>query len=226
MQNEYLNIEEIGIRYPNLYHSLIKYYSTNYNNHSGIKSLNDLITKNVIDGDNLKRKWERGLFEKIHERYGLVVKGATFGIVPNWGGIITLKETIQYVEQLHFYLSLIDSYFIVFVTVVDKKVKFQKQIHNFLKKWEAPGLIKTYISPHDSYSEVFTKIEILIREEFTDAKFVSYRIGSIKIKDLKTPHYDYNNCSIYQALFKPMTVMKASNHKIIGDKNYKENDIT
>ena len=214
------NFPEIHRHIKEYYPLGIKSSSLEYKNFSGIKKLEKLINTNIVNTDYYEKFWTNGFLKKISEITGYDASGATYGIVPNYGGKIIIKETEKYKIELQFYLSLIGNYYSVQIIKIDKK--YNSTIFNNIPKF-GPKIIKIIVSPKEGYySELFSEIELLIENQFSKSKFLPYYFDTKKLNGLDVFHeYSTDLCDPISKAFFNKGINTDENVEIIGNINHK-----
>lgn len=221
-----ITIKELKKQYPNLANTLDFYYPIGikqedpiYNKYVGTQVLNSIIEENILNNEIFVSRWEKDFLDKLEKRINHKIIGATLGLVPNIGGLIELYESddLRNRHQMHFYVSLIKSYYsIQFI----KSYKYMKHKNGDIG-WGAEELI---VSPVDGYyKELFFEIENYIKEKLPDAKFLPYSIDQLKLEGLQVSYSFLEDCEIGRGFFHKFFAYEAI--KITGDINYRINEL-
>jgi hypothetical protein len=225
---ESITNNELKKTYPKL-GKIINYYypigikneDPSYNEYIGILSLKGKIENNILNNEVFISKWDKDFFGELEKRINCKVVGATLGLVPNVGGFIELyqSEDLRYYHQLHFYVSLINNYFSIQFAKTDKYMVYS----NGNIGW---GIEELVVSPVDGYyKKLFLEIENYIRESFPNAKYLPYSIDRLKLNGLQVTYSILENCEIGRAFFHKFLPDLNEPKKIIGDINYRINEL-
>jgi len=97
-----INIEDLSDNISEIRDCIKKYYpiglkrgDEKYSSYSGIKELNQIIQKNIVDDEYYKKEWDVGFIEKLKTKLNFQdIRGTTAGCVPNFSGAVLLKNPI------------------------------------------------------------------------------------------------------------------------------------
>lgn len=204
----------------------LKVSDEHYKTFIGQKVVDSLIEDNIVNSKNLNSKWTNGFLKKVSEKTNHEVYGATFGLVPNFGGKMVLKESddLRYSTELCFFVSLLYNFYSIQIEFIDKFTTYHRP---FLPDTTGYGTKKIVVSPiENKYGNLFQQIDELIISEFEDAKFLPFRFDLIKLKDFEVSHhYSSDFCTqISKAFFcKGLSINEKT--EIIGDIDYKMNKV-
>ncbi len=122
MRNKFVNItiDNLSDNFSEISDCIKKYYpigltkeDENYFSYSGIVALNKIIKKNSKK-NYYEKEWDIGFLEKLKLKLNFQdIFGTTAGLVPNFSGVVRLKNTLESRTELHFYKSLIGNYFTI-----------------------------------------------------------------------------------------------------------------
>lgn len=220
-----INIEDLSDNISEIRDCIKKYYpiglkreDEKYSSYSGIKELNQIIQKNIVDDEYYKKEWEVGFLEKLKTKLKFQdIRVTTAGFVPNFSGVVMLKNTIESRTELHFYKSLIGNYFTIEVL---ENIHLKEISHPIFSKrqiWIPESII---VSPIGEYEDIFLKVYQSIVEKYNEAKFLPYCFDLYKINNLEVPYKsDTEGVTVAGAFFQ-----KYSSYNncitIVGDINY------
>ncbi|QOG04817.1 hypothetical protein [Flavobacterium sp. MDT1-60] len=224
MNNKFvnINIDDLSHNFSEISDCIKKYYpigltseDENYFSYSGIVALNKIIKKNSIV-DYYEKEWNIGFLEKLKSNFPDVY-GTTAGLVPNFSGVVRLKNTLESKTELHFYKSLIGNYFTIEVLENIHSKEISHPLFGKRKIWAIENII---VSPVGDYEEVFLKVYQSIVDKYKGVKFLPYIFDLYKVNDLYVP-YNSNNkeVTIAGAFFQKFSSYDES-ITIIGDINY------
>ncbi|MCL9808979.1 hypothetical protein [Flavobacterium luminosum] len=225
------SLEELKFYQPTIYNIVSKYYplgikknSKAYQNHIGIIFLKNEIINKIENKDNFNENWEESVLLDIKNSFkNYTVTGATYGFVPNYGGIIQLEQSnkTNLTVELHFYVSFIENIFTIQIVSLDNSIEINYETGSI----QGPKIKELIVSPVEGYyKDIFLTVENTIRDRFKNSKFLPYSIESIELSNFEVFYTEGKNCHLGQAFFLkgfPYTVPE----KIIGDINYKIDEI-
>ncbi len=196
-KNLKIDFDNLLPNYSEISHCIKKYYpvgltreNKDYFDYSGIKELNAIIQKNILDDDYYKKEWEEGFINELKLKLNFQdIRGTTAGLVPNFSGAITLEKTLESRTELHFYKSLIGNYFTIEILENIHSKEISHPVFGKRKIWAIESIIT---SPVGEYEEVFLKVYESIIEKYKGVKFLPYVFDLYKINDLDVP-YKSNN---------------------------------
>ena len=204
----------------------LKSVDDKYSSYIGQKNLKRLIKNNIENSENFKLRWTNGFLKKVSQETNYHVLGATFGLVPNYGGKIILKQSddLRFSTEIHFFVSLINNLYSIQIVYSDKFTTYERE---FLSDITGYGINKIIVSPIDNeFGELFLKLENLIKENFLDAKFLPFRFDLIKLNKFEVPYeYSKDFCTqISKAFFHKGKLMHEKT-LIIGNIDYKIDEL-
>jgi len=224
MGDKFLNIsiDDLSDSFSEISDCIKKYYpigltreDENYFSYSGIAVLNEIIKKNSTKG-YYEKEWNNGLLEKLKLDFH-DISGTTAGLVPNFSGMIRLKNNFESRTELHFYKSLIGNYFTIEVLENIHLKEISHPVFGKRKTWAIENII---VSPVGEYEEVFLKVYQSIVEKYKGAKFLPYIFDLYKINNLDVPYKSSNEeVTIAGAFFQKFSSYENS-ITVIGDINY------
>ncbi|WP_433777758.1 hypothetical protein [Flavobacterium anhuiense] len=217
-----INIEDLSENFSEISNCIKKYYpigltreDENYFSYSGIVALNEIINK-YSEEDYYEKEWNRGFLEKLKLDFHDIA-GTTAGLVPNFSGVIRLKNTLESRTELHFYKSLIGNYFTIEVLENIHLKEISHPVFGKRKTWAIENII---VSPVGEYEEVFLKVYQLITKKYKGVKFLPYVFDLYRITNLDVPYKSNNEeVTIAGAFFQKFSSYDKS-ITIIGDINY------
>lgn len=216
-----VDIENLFINHPQIHQCIKKYYPIgltrehkDYFDYSGIKELNTIIQKNILDDYYYKKEWEEGFINELKLKLNFQnVRGTTAGLVPNFSGAITLESR----TELHFYKSLIGNYFTIEILENIHPKEISHPIFGNRKIWAVENIIT---SPIGKYKSLFETVHQFIIDKYSDAKFLPYIFDLYKVKLLDVPYKsDGEEVTIAGAFFQKYSSYNDSIN-IIGDIKY------
>jgi len=224
--------KELLVKSPFIYEVVGSYYpfflkrkDEEYWSYNGIVEITNLIDSNIVNEVNLKKNWDEKIGLQLQNKLNLKVRGATLGLVPNYGGIVELVEKNNGLAvELHFYVSfLVNIYSIQIVYLRDDMVVERPQ--SFLEPIVTKGIEKLVISPveYEFYNE-FKLVESFIEANFNNPIFLPFALEKLRLKGLEVTYKDEENCMIGDAFFHkafPINYGLGNIPNIIGDENYK-----
>lgn len=113
------------------------------------------------------------------------ISGSTAGLVPNFSGVIRLKNTIESRTELHFYKSLIGNYFTIEILENIHLKEISHPVFGKRKSWAIENII---VSPVGEYEEVFLKVYQSITTKYKGVKFLPYVFDLYRITNLDVPY--------------------------------------
>jgi hypothetical protein len=216
---------------PELYDCLNKYYpigltrdDENYFSYPGIKVWNEIVEKNIFQAENHKKEWKTGFLENFKKKLDFKnVVDTTMGLVPNFSGIIELKDNLNSRTQLRFYKSLIGNYFTIEVLENIRPKEISHPIFGKRKIWEIENIIT---SPVGEYETLFLKVYEAFIEKYEGIKFIPYIWDIYLLNDLDVPHTSNpgEEVSVAGAFFKKHSKYDDSIN-ILGDIKYEINKL-
>lgn len=220
-----INIEELSDTISEIRDCIKKYYPVgltredeNYFSYPGIIELNEIIKKNIVDDEYYKKEWDVEFIEKLKTTLNFQdIRGTTAGLVPNFSGVVRLKNTLESRTELHFYKSLIGNYFTIEILENIHRKEISHPIHGKREIWIPESII---VSPVGEYADYFIKVYQSIVEKYSEAKFLPYSFDLYKINNLEVPYKsDGEGVTIAGAFFQ-----KYSSYNnwitVVGDINY------
>ena len=215
-----INIDDLSSNFSEISDCIKKYYpigltreNQNYFSYSGIIELNKIIKKNTAK-DYYERIWEIGFLEKLNFQD---VLGTTAGLVPNFSGVVKLKNTSESRTELHFYKCLIGNYFTI--EILDN-IHLKETSHPILGKRKIWTIESIIVSPVGEYEEVFLKVYQSFVEKYKGVKFLPYVFDLYKINNLEVPYKsNTEEVTVAGAFFQKYSSYDESIN-IIGDINY------
>ncbi|WP_424002511.1 hypothetical protein [Maribacter sp. IgM3_T14_3] len=230
-----INIEELGKKAPQIKRIINSFYplklektDENYWTQSGILEILSLVDTNIVNETNLNKNWKYKICHQIESRLNLKVKGATLGMVPNYGGIIELERNANLGEtiEIHFYISFLMNVYSIQIVFLKDNMNI-KRPQSYLKNFVTTGIQKLVVSPiKNMYLDEYQAIESIIIENFENPIFLPYSIEKLKLQNLTVTYKDDENCLIGDAFFHkvmPINYFYGSIPTILGDENYKLN---
>ncbi|BCY28369.1 hypothetical protein [Flavobacterium okayamense] len=212
-----IEISSIKNKFPLIFNVLNIYYESN----NGIDLINDKIEKNILNLENFNKIWKNDCFDKIEDLLKLKVINATHGLVPNVGGKIILKNTIEESFELHFFYSLLDNFYSIQIVKIGKINVYHPYLNIFKK---GIGIKEIIVSPHENeFIDIFNKVDLFLKNKFKDSYFVPFYFDLLRIKDFKVFYKDEINFSTISDCFFHKGFVFDFECKIIGDFNYKKN---
>lgn len=230
-----MTLKELKQKYPELFRDINRYYPIQNlldhkavtKNYAGTKSLHSLIEKNITNQENFQLNWKGTILRNIEKEIGMKVLGATNGYVPNYGGIITLKDNSNYKIELHFYVSFINNYYTIFLAKTNNKSNLMIEKMGFKKEIVMPLVESITVSPDVEFSGIYMKVEKILNKNFYKAKFIPYEIGNYVFDGLIGINNDKNEKhTINNALFRPVLAVFSPNLLILGNESYKIEKLT
>ncbi len=228
------NINKLKKSAPKIYDILEFYYpfllfkkeQTEYWNYHGIKSMITMINTNIVNEINFDKNWTVGICKELESLLNRKITGATFGLTPDYGGIIELENNIdsQMMVELHFYISFLKNVYSIQIVYLNKNMKIRRNM-KYVKDFYGKGIETLVVSPIKGYYDnEFNIIESFIDNKFKKAIFLPYSIDILKLKGLEVTYTDKEVCTVGDAFFNkglPINYYYESIPYIIGDKNYK-----
>lgn len=222
-----LKIDTIQImdNFPEIYNCIKKYYpirstreDENYFSYSGITALNEIIQKNIAHNECYETEWNTGFLEKLKLKLDFKeICSTTAGLVPNFSGVVRLKNDLESRTELHFYKSLIGNYFTIEVL---ENIHLKKTLHPIFGKRKIWAIENIITSPVGEYEEIFLKVYESIVEKYKDAKFLPYIFDIYKVNDLDVPYKtNGEEVTVAGAFFQKYSSYDDSIN-IVGDINY------
>lgn len=227
-----LKIDTIQLldKHPEIYNCINKYYpigltrdDENYFSYPGIKVWNEIVEKNIFQAENHKKEWKTGFLENLKQKLDFKnVVDTTMGLVPNFSGIIELKDNLNSRTQLRFYKSLIGNYFTIEVLENIHLKEISHPIFGKRKIWAIESIIT---SPVGEYEEIFLKVYESIVEKYKNAKFLPYIFDLYTINDLDVPYKSNGEeITVAGAFFQKYSSYDDSIN-ILGNINYEINKL-
>ncbi len=220
-----INIDDLSDNFSEVSDCIKKYYpiglkreDEKYSSYSGIKELNQIIQKNIVDDEYYKKEWNSSFLDKLKVTLDFQdIRGTTAGFVPNFSGVVMLKNTLESRTELHFYKSLIGNYFTIEILENIHRKEISHPIFGKREIWIPESII---VSPVGEYADYFIKVYQSIVEKYSEAKFLPYSFDLYKINNLEVPYKsDGEEVTIAGAFFQ-----KYSSYNnwitIVGDINY------
>ncbi|MFC5979097.1 hypothetical protein [Flavobacterium salmonis] len=229
-KNLKIDFDNLLPEYPKVSHCIKKYYpigitreNKDYFDYSGIKELNAIIEKNILDDDYYKKEWDEGFINELKLKLNFQdIRGTTAGLVPNFSGVITLEKTLESRTELHFYKSLIGNYFTIEILENIHSKEISHPIFGNRKIWAIENIVT---SPVGKYKSLFERVYQLIIEKYNEAKFLPYIFDLYKVKLLDVPYKsDGEEVTIAGAFFQKYSSYNDSIN-IIGDIKYKLDEL-
>ncbi|MFL9830151.1 hypothetical protein ABS764_04730 [Flavobacterium sp. ST-87] len=220
-----VNIEELSDNISEIRDCIKKYYpiglpkeDEKYYLYSGIKELNDIIEKNIVDNEYYKKEWQVGFIEKLKTKLDFQdIRCTTAGFVPNFSGIVMLKNTIESRTELHFYKSLIGDYFTIEIL---ENIHRKEISHPIYGKREISIPERIIVSPVGEYADNFLKVYQSIIEKYSEVKFLPYCFDLYKVNNLEVPYKsDGEEVTIAGAFFQKYSLYN-NWITVVGDINY------
>ena len=220
-----INIDDLSDDLSEICDCIKKYYpigltreDKDYLSYSGIIEFNKLIQKNIVDNEYYKKEWEVGFLQKLKTKLDFQdIRGTTAGFVPNFSGVVMLKNTLESRTELHFYKSLIGNYFTIEVLENIHLKEISHPIFGKREIWIPESII---VSPVGEYADYFIKVYQSIVEIYNEAKFLPYCFDLYKVNNLEVPYKsDREEVTIAGAFFQKFFCYNNS-IEITGDVNY------
>ncbi|MEM8508799.1 MAG: hypothetical protein AAF717_13260 [Bacteroidota bacterium] len=228
-----MNLIELKQQYPFLYKDLLNYYPCKsdqdkyeHTDSAKFEKLNHLIDLGIGNRQNFRNIWLKGVLKKIEQETKNKVFDLTLGSVPSYGGMIRIskqkEKKIFSVDEIQFYVSLINNYISIQILQIEEETKFNKFMQQEII---VQKLLKVTVSPHENgYNHIFKKIEKVLDGLFENAKFLPYQLGKTMIDDLIIPHTYKDVIFLEEALFSKKIPLNNS-FDIIGNTLYRLPDI-
>lgn len=220
-----VNIDDLSDNISEIRDCIKKYYpiglkrgDEKYSSYSGIKELNQIIQKNIVDDEYYKHEWNNDFLDELKVTLDFQdIRATTAGLVPNFSGVVMLKNTIESRTELHFYKSLIGDYFTIEVLENIHLKEISHPIFGKKQIWIPESII---VSPIGEYEDIFLKVYQSIVEKYNEAKFLPYSFDLYKINNLEVPYKsDGEEVTIAGAFFQKYS--SCNNWiTIVGDINY------
>jgi hypothetical protein len=182
-----------------IYEAIKKYYplgifqndedSASYQSYPGLRELEKILLA-ILHDENYRKGWIT-FIDSLKEEFKKVVVGTTYGNSPCFSAYIEIEQKIldkvTVCKELHFAISLLGPFYSIYgidrtmLTLEKELYKGQEALANFeeedkLQYFEAINSIT--VSPYSEYKEYFIKLEIKIKERFTNYKLVPHSINS------------------------------------------------
>ncbi|GAA4272055.1 hypothetical protein U6A24_11145 [Aquimarina gracilis] len=222
-----------GLRdhYPVVHNSIKSYYpvgipfkSELYRSHTGIKEIQDLINRNIVDKKRLESVWVNGFCEELGTKIDLPIVEATFGVAPSYAIRVVIEENKSKGEsiELHCRVSLLNNFFNIQIAYLKDNMRIERE-EKYLKEFVTLGLDKLVISPVKGYyKELFILTENLVREHFERANFLSTALVFLRLKGLTVNFNQTIDMPIGMAFFHNMMPLNYYKPKeIIGNLEYR-----
>lgn len=226
------NLQKLKINAPKIFEILNYYYPLGYSkedkeylDYKGIKELLSLISDKISGKNDFYKNWQNDVCLEIENLLGKKVIGASFGLVPNFGGRINLSNnpSQNYYDELQFYVSFLKNIYSIQVLRVCKNMKVKGW--GRFRDYEGEGIETLIVSPVKGYYEdEFNKVENFIKNKFKEATFLPYSIDVLKIEGLDVTYCDIEYCPVGEAFFSrylPLNYYFNTIPVIIGDVDYK-----
>lgn len=214
-----INIGDLSDNFSEISDCIKKYYpigltreDKKYFSYSGIVALNEIIKKKKY----YEKEWNVGLLEELKIDFYDTVETAA-GSVPNFSGVIRLKNTLESRTELHFYKSLIGNFFTIEVL---ENIHLKEIVHPVFGKRKIWAIDRIIVSPVGEYKEIFLKVYQSIVEKYTGVKFLPYVLDLYKINNLDIPYKSNNeHATVAGAFFQKFSSYDES-ITIVGDIYY------
>lgn len=232
-KNNVISLKELLEKAPKIHDIINSYYNLSFQRkhdeywtQQGINDILDFIDNNIVNDENLNEKWHNKICEQIERRLNLKVKGATLGMVPNYGGIIELARnpTSKECVELHFYVSFLKNVYSIQIVYLKDNMHI-KRPQPYLKDLITKGIKTLVVSPiEDKYYKEYKIIESIIEANFENPIFLPYSIEKLRLNGLEVTYMEGENCLIGEAFFYkafPVNYHFGNIQTIVGDENYK-----
>ncbi|WP_298903184.1 hypothetical protein [uncultured Psychroserpens sp.] len=199
--------------YPQVHYDLNYYYSIG-NIESDKKALSEKINNSIVNKTYYKDHWENGFIAKLKSHLDIQeIYPTTAGLVPNFSGVIKLREDGNFKTELHFYKSLINDYFTIEILELNTH---KKVVHPILGEKTIVGVDTITVSPIGKYKDLFHQVLKCISQEYETSKFIPYVFDTIRLEGLNLKYKQEKNCTISSALFQKYSVYNDT-IEVIGD---------
>lgn len=208
------------------YHLSFKRKHDEYWTQQGVRNILDFIDNNIVNEDNLNENRDRKICSQIESKLNFKVKGATLGMVPNYGGIIELEKNTESMEsvEIHFYVSFLENVYSIQIVFLKGNMRI-KRPQSCLKDFITTGIEKLVVSPLEGiYYREYKIIESIIEANFENPIFLPYSVEKLRLNGLEVTYMDGENCLVGEAFFHkalPINYHFGNIPTITGDENYK-----
>lgn len=150
------------------------------------------------------------------------VIGATYGLVPNYGGKVLLEQSddLRYSTELYFFVSLINNFYSIQIVYSDKYSTFKR---DFLPDITGYGIKKIIVSPiNEHFGDAFSQIDEMIKSKFDNSIFLPFRFDVTKLENFEVPYSpSLDFCTQISKAFFHKGIQLNEQTEIIGDIDYK-----
>lgn len=181
----------------------------------GIRKIDALINDMIVNTHNYAR-WEKKMVSDIKEQTGLTAIGATYGYVPGLSGHIPLHEDDRFQTDLFFYISLAADYFSIEIIEFDKKKNVQ-DVPGY-GTLVTPGVNSVTVSPFGAYSDLFSKVELYLRDNYRNYKFLPAYFDYVMLKGMHVLQSDDADNAVSSAFFSK--IEKSRDVQVLGDSSF------
>ncbi|MFS4418490.1 hypothetical protein [Maribacter sp. 2307ULW6-5] len=208
------------------YHLSIKRINDEYWKQQGVRKILASIENNILNKANFEEKWQNKICFEIEKKLNLKVKGATLGMVPNYGGIVELEKDSESMGriEIHFYVSFLKNVYSIQIVYLKENMPIARP-HSGVKDFITTGMEKLVVSPLENvFFREYKIIESVIEENFENPIFLCYSIEKLRLHGLELTYMDGENCSVGEAFFHkafPINYNFGDIPVVLGDENYK-----
>lgn len=187
-----------------------------YNTYHGLKELQELISDNIVNDKNFKKRWV-GFTNQIKTKTSQKIIGTTYGRYPSFSSYIELEKKsfndVTRLKELHFFVSLLGNFY----TIIG-------QDRNEIKSDKYPFRTTNclIVSPEGDYEKSFKLLCERIENHFAGYRFVPFNICVQKIIGLDASVSNSSDVDdlIFNALFTGFDL----GGQILGNIYYKAGD--
>jgi hypothetical protein len=195
----------------------IKSSADSYHTFSGQVALSEIVIDNIHKVKNYKSRWKE--FEnKLKFALNKKIWGETYATKPSFSASVIIKKSkhhdLIHIKKLHFSVSLLGPYYTIYgideTAIVDEKDG---------RDLYYSAINTVTVSPYKEYESSFISLRELIEKQFTDYKFIPFKLHSKSIEGLFDPYHNDEEMTIYGALFDDF-LQGYNLYKTRGDSQY------